>query len=167
MSALHDLDAEEAVLGAMLVCETIHAPILAAIGPGDFYRREHALIFRAIARLHRRGVPIDAVSVTDELTAIGALRDAGGRGYVHGLTAAVSPAANAPYHAQTVRRYAHRRAVAALARRLADVAEAPGVAVDAQLEELALRLLRTTRDDARQASSTTSSTARFALRRLR
>ena len=97
-----DLDAEEAVLGAMMINE-----------PGDFYREAHGTVFRAILALLTRSEPIDAVTVSDELERMGKLEDVGGRGFIFGLSSSVTVAANAKSHAQIVRDVAVMRRVAA------------------------------------------------------
>ncbi len=99
-----DLDAEESVLGAMMLSDTAVSNVTEVIrDPRDFYREAHASIFQAILRLLARSEPIDAVTVADELANEGKLELVGGRGYVHGLVAAVPATANARRYAQIVR----------------------------------------------------------------
>ena len=109
-----DLDAEEAVLGAMMINEQAVLTVSDVIrDPGDFYREAHGTVFRAILALLTRSEPIDAVTVSDELERMGKLEDVGGRGFIFGLSSSVTVAANAKSHAQIVRDVAIMRRVAA------------------------------------------------------
>ena len=109
-----DLDAEEAVLGAMMINEQAVLTVSEVIkDPGDFYREAHGTVFRAILALLTRSEPIDAVTVSDELERMGKLEDVGGRGFIFGLSSSVTVAANAKSHAQIVRDVAIMRRVAA------------------------------------------------------
>ena len=98
-----DLDAEESVLGAMMLSENAADEVTSMLDAGDFYREAHGTVFRAITQIQARSEPVDAVTVTDQLAAMGLLEAVGGRGYVHGLTAAVPAAANARRYAEIVR----------------------------------------------------------------
>ena len=109
-----DLDAEEAVLGAMMINEQAVLTVSDVIrDPGDFYREAHGTVFRAILALLTRSEPIDAVTVSDELERMGKLEDVGGRGFIFGLSSSVTVAANAKSHAQIVRDLSLLRRVAA------------------------------------------------------
>ncbi len=117
-----DLDAEEAVLGAMMINEQAVITVSEVItNPGDFYRQAHGTIFRAILALLNRSEPIDAVTVSDELERMGSLEDVGGRGFVFGLSSSVTVAANARSHAQIVRDVALMRRVAAAGHQIAEL----------------------------------------------
>jgi replicative DNA helicase len=117
-----DLDAEESVLGAMLLNEQAVITVSEVIvDPGDFYREAHGTIYRAILALLNRSEPIDAVTVSDELERMGKLEDVGGRGFVFGLSSAVTVAANAKAHAQIVRDLALLRRVAAAGLEIAEL----------------------------------------------
>ncbi|MGA0122554.1 MAG: replicative DNA helicase [Gaiellales bacterium] len=117
-----DLDAEESVLGAMLLNEQAVITVSEVItDPGDFYREAHGTVYRAILALLNRSEPIDAVTVSDELERMGKLEDVGGRGFVFGLSSAVTVAANAKSHAQIVRDLALLRRVAAAGLEIAEL----------------------------------------------
>jgi replicative DNA helicase len=65
-----NLEAEESVLGAMMVSEGAIAPVIldVRLGDEDFYRDRHRIVFRAIKRLYERGEPVDSISVAELLT---------------------------------------------------------------------------------------------------
>src|SRR4051812_20504336 len=68
-----DLDAEESVLGAMLLTDGAARAGAEALTASDFYRASHGVLFEAIAGLSRRGEPADAITVVDELRRTGRL----------------------------------------------------------------------------------------------
>ena len=117
-----DLDAEESVLGAMLLNEQAVLAVSEIISdPGDFYREAHGTVYRAILALLARSEPIDAVTVSDELERMGAIEDVGGRGFVFGLSSTVTVATNARSHAQIVHDLAVLRRVAAAGLEIAEL----------------------------------------------
>lgn len=69
--APHDLDAETALIGAMVLNRDAAAKAFGMVLPGDFYRPLHGHIFAAMESLHRRGDPITTVAVADELVRFG------------------------------------------------------------------------------------------------
>jgi replicative DNA helicase len=108
-----DSDAEQSVLGAMLLSKDAIADVYDELKGPDFYRPAHELIFDAIIDLYGRGEPADAVTVAAELTKRGEITKIGGAPYLHTLSASVPIAANAGYYASIV----HEKAVL---RRLVD-----------------------------------------------
>jgi replicative DNA helicase len=106
-----NLEAEESVLGAMLVAEgAISAGAIdLRLRPEDFYRESHREIFRAIIALHDKNEPVDPLSVSVELEERGQLERAGGKAYVHQLAAAMPIAGNASHYARLVKEQATLR----------------------------------------------------------
>lgn len=112
----HDIDAEQAVLGGMLLSTTAIDSVTPIITADAFYRPAHATIYTAILDLYgRTRTPrIDPITVAAELESTGNLARTGGQPYLSTLVAAVPTAANAPYYAEIVRdRAALRRLVEA------------------------------------------------------
>ncbi|MFP5225449.1 MAG: replicative DNA helicase [Actinomycetota bacterium] len=106
----HDLDAEESVLGAMLLSRTACSEVLETLRSGDdFYRPTHGKIFDAIRDLFARGEAVDAVTVVDELRRRGDLEQVGGAPYLHTLLQATPTAANALHYARIVGSHATLR----------------------------------------------------------
>jgi replicative DNA helicase len=106
-----NLEAEESVLGAMLVAEGAVASSLIEVHlrPEDFYRDSHRVIFGAIIELTRKNEAIDPLTVSAELEERGELEKAGDKAYVHQLAAAVPAAGNARHYAQLVKEQATLR----------------------------------------------------------
>jgi len=98
----HNLEAEQSILGSMLLERDAIARVVELVRPEDFYRDAHRRIFETIAELFDRGEPADIVSVTDRLRARGILDDVGGAAYVTSLLHSVPTAANVEYYARLV-----------------------------------------------------------------
>ena len=98
-----DLQAEQSVLGAMLMSKDAIGEVVEIVKGQDFYRPANEQIFDAIVDLYGRGEPADAITVADELTKRGELGRAGGHIYLHELLATVSIASNATYYAEIIR----------------------------------------------------------------
>src|SRR5918993_5593622 len=99
----HDLEAERAVIGAMLVSETAVSAVGERLTPEDFYSEVHRVIFGAMMRLYARGDPIDQLTLTNELRSVGEFEKVGGRAYVFQIVESVPTAANAARYAEIVR----------------------------------------------------------------
>jgi len=107
----HDLDAERAVIGAMLVSETAVAAVAERLGAEDFYSEVHRIIYGAMMRLYSRGEPIDQLTLTNELRSVNEFERIGGRPYVFQIVESVPTAANAGRYADIVRGKALLRAI--------------------------------------------------------
>ncbi len=107
----HDLDAERAVIGAMLVSEPAVAVISETLEAGDFYSETHRVLYGAMMRLAAKGEPIDQLTLSDELRSVGEFDRVGGRQYVFRLVESVPTAANAGRYAEIVRSKSLLRAV--------------------------------------------------------
>jgi replicative DNA helicase len=114
----HNLEAEEAVLGAVLSAGQLLVEIAALLEEADFYRPAHRVIWRAILRLADRGEPTDPVTVLGELDHTGELAEVGGAPFLHTLVEAVPTVANASRYAGLVAEASRRRRVIDLGIRL-------------------------------------------------
>jgi replicative DNA helicase len=99
----HDLEAEKAVIGAMLVSETAVSAVAERLTAEDFYSEVHRIIYGAMTRLYARGEPIDQLTLTNELRSVGEFDKVGGRAYVFQIVESVPTAANAARYADIVR----------------------------------------------------------------
>ena len=95
-----DMEAEQCVLGAMLMSKDAIADVVEVLRGSDFYRPAHEQVYNAITDLYGRGEPADAVTVSDVLGKRGELLRIGGAPYLHTLLASVPVAANAGYYAR-------------------------------------------------------------------
>ncbi len=102
-----DLAAEASVLGAMMLSKDAIANVVEVLREHDFYKPSHATIFGVIIDLYGRGEPVDALTVSGELSRRGESARVGGAPYLHTLVQGVPTAANAAYYAEIV----HERAI--------------------------------------------------------
>jgi replicative DNA helicase len=107
--APHNLDAERAVLGAILVHGPARHVAFAHVQPSDFFRDAHRKIFAAMLVLSERGVEPDLITLREELSAWGLIEDVGGPAYVSSLADGVPRSANVEYYAGIVREKARLR----------------------------------------------------------
>ena len=105
----HNLDAEMAVLGSMLMSEEAVPAALEMLDPAAFYRDSHRKIFEAVIQLFNRQRPVDLVTVTEELKAANHLESVGGAHYLTSLATVVPTAANIQHYAKIVREKAMLR----------------------------------------------------------
>lgn len=105
----HDHQAEQIVLGAMLLSKDAAGDITDILGARDFYRPAHATIYDAILDLYGRGEPTDPVAVANRLFAGRDLNRVGGAEYLHTLLDAVPVAAQAGWYARIVADKAQQR----------------------------------------------------------
>lgn len=105
----HSVDAEQAVLGGLLLLPRALAEIVDMLGEGDFYRRDHQAIWRAILALDAARRPVDALTVGDWLDAQGLTEQMGGGGYLIELATTTPSAANIRAYAEIVRDRSQRR----------------------------------------------------------
>jgi replicative DNA helicase len=99
----HNVEAEESVLGSMLLSKDAIAEVLELLREDDFYRPAHRTVFRSVLELYGHGDAVDAVTVAEELRRNGALADIGGAPFLHTLVATVPTAANAGFYARIVK----------------------------------------------------------------
>ena len=97
-----NIEAEQSVLGALLIEQSAIAKVSEDLAPEDFYREAHRLIYRAIMGLFERGDAIDFITVTDFLRREDFLEHAGGISYITSLANGVPTAANIIFHAKIV-----------------------------------------------------------------
>ncbi len=111
----HNLEAEQSVLGAILLSDRALYPVAVEDGlrPDDFYRDQHRIIYAAMLRLHEEGRPIDMVTLTEYLRQGGRLEEAGGEASLHALAASPPAVGHVRYYAEIVRGNALERALLA------------------------------------------------------
>ena len=91
----HNIEAEESVLGSMLLSKDAIAEVLELLHEDDFYRPAHRTVFQSVLGLYSRGQAVDAVTVAEHLRRDGVLQDIGGAPIQCTLVRGVPTAANA------------------------------------------------------------------------
>jgi len=99
----HSLEAEKTVLGGILVNNENLNTILSIISPEDFYKDANRNIIERIVVLVDKGLPVDLLSLSEELQRSGTLDEVGGASYLASLVDAVPTAANVAHHARIVK----------------------------------------------------------------
>ncbi|MDP4161515.1 MAG: DnaB-like helicase N-terminal domain-containing protein, partial [Bacillota bacterium] len=97
-----NVEAEQAVLGAIFLEPSSLTMASEMLIPEDFYRAAHQKIFNVMLKLNDHGKAVDLITVTEELAATKLLEDTGGVGYLSELAASVPTAANIEYYARIV-----------------------------------------------------------------
>ena len=99
----HSVEAEQSVLGGLLLEASALDKIVDLVSADDFYRQEHRLIFRQILRLTEQAKPVDVITVAEALEISGELEKVGGLPYLGGLAQNVPSAANVRRYGEIVR----------------------------------------------------------------
>lgn len=106
-----NVEAEAAVLGAILVNKEAMDKVADVVKDIDFYRHDHQIIFRAILRLYDKRSPIDLVTLTNELDSLKQLDEVGGAAYLANLVNSVPTAIHVGHYAEIVRQKAVLRRI--------------------------------------------------------
>ena len=104
-----NIEAEQAVLGAMLIKKEAISEVAQILNESDFYREAHRVVFQAMLELFNRNEAVDLITVTEQLRKDELLEKAGGIAFVTSLANSVPTAANVEYHAKIVKEKAQMR----------------------------------------------------------
>jgi replicative DNA helicase len=131
----HNLEAEESLLGAMMLSrDAITSAIEARLDADDFYKPAHGAIYNAAFELHSRGEPVDPVTVAEELRRSSQLDQLGGRQTLLRIQASTPASANAAHYAQIVAELSMLRKLIETAGGIQEMAYAAEDAVDETLD---------------------------------
>lgn len=129
-----NLDAEQSVLGAMLIDKEAVLRATEILRPQDFYRDAHKHVFEAVLALSERGEAVDLITVTEELRQLGFIDQVGGAAYVAGLANLVPTAANVEYYARIVEEKALLRMLISVSTRIVAMGYEGNEEIDALLD---------------------------------
>jgi replicative DNA helicase len=121
----HSIEAEQAVLGGLMLDNNAWERVLDQVSDGDFYRHDHRLIFRAIAKLADRNMPFDVVTLSEQLDKEGQISQTGGLAYLGELAKNTPSVANIKAYAQIIRERATLRQLIGISSNIADSAFNP------------------------------------------
>lgn len=96
------LEVERAVLGALMIDKNAFDSISNLLRPDSFYEPRNQKVFLAILELSQKNLPVDVLSVTEQLAHDGNLEEVGGPGYIAELSSRVASSANIEYHARVI-----------------------------------------------------------------
>ena len=146
----HSVEAEQSVLGGLLLNNTAWDRIADFISESDFYRADHRLIYRHITKLIEATRPADAITVSESLDNTKELETVGGLAYIGALAQNTPSAANIRRYAEIVRERSIMRKLAETATNIADLAYNPMGREAAQLvDEAESRIFAISEEGAR------------------
>ncbi len=131
----HSIEAETAVLGAVLLSNAALDTALESLRPEDFYTEAHRFIFQAMVELSTDAQPVDLVTLAERLKANGRLKTVGGAVYLAQLADAVQSAAHVAHYARIVKDYALARSLIDRATSIIARGFEPGADVELLLDE--------------------------------
>ena len=105
----HNIEAEQAILGGILMNNNAMNQIMDILSPDDFYREANISLFQGMVELYNRSEPIDVITLSRFLTEKNLLEKVGGIDYLGSLVDAVSTSAGIVYHAEIVKNLSVRR----------------------------------------------------------
>jgi replicative DNA helicase len=121
----HSVEAEQSVLGGLLLDNTAWDKIADMIGESDFYRADHRLIYRHVSKLVGNSRPADVITVSESLESTRELEGVGGLAYLGALAQNTPTAANIRRYAEIVRERAVMRKLAEVGTEIAETAYNP------------------------------------------
>lgn len=146
----HSMDAEQSVLGGLMLNNQIFADVADRISASDFYRTDHQLIFTGIAQMISANKRCDFVTLTEHLRSREKLADAGGAGYLGSLAIETYSVANVMAYADIVRERAVQRGLIAAGSDIGDMGYRPaGRGVEELLDHAGKAIEGLRRPDAR------------------
>ncbi len=139
-----NVEAEKALLGAILLKPDVIHDISVTVFPESFFADKHRLIFEAIIAIFSKGDPIDLVSVVTKLKDMGALERTGGASYVTELIESVPAAGNASYYADQVLNKSTLRNLIHAADDIAEIGFSDPESVDEALDQAEKKIFQAT-----------------------
>ena len=131
----HSREAEEAVVGAVFINSEVYYDIAQFLTADDFYIHRHKWIWEAFTSLHEQRIPIDLLTVSDELDRRGQLGEIGGPAYLTSLVNQVPSSLNAESYGRIVEGYSVRRKMINAANQIASIAYNERTSVDDVMDE--------------------------------
>ena len=119
-----NIEAEQSVLGSLLIDPDAIVKIAAFLRPKDFYRERHAWLYEAMFSLHERHEPLDFITVVDELARRNQLEEIGGPAFIADLISTTPTAMYVDFYARIVERTAVLRRLISAATEIVELAVA-------------------------------------------
>ncbi len=132
---LHSKEAEESVIGSVLINPDLYFGISEMLKPSAFYLDSCRWIWETFSRLYEERITIDALTVVDDLERRKLLKDCGGSAYITGLICQVPYSANAESYAGLINKHAQDRKILDFAQKVANLAVA-GKPIDQKVKEI-------------------------------
>ena len=130
-----DIEAEQSVLGSLLIDKDAIVKIADIIAAGDFYRKSHEMIFKVMVELYAKSEPIDLLTVSSRLKEKKQFKDIGGMSYLTTLMNFVPTASNAVHYAKIVNQKRILRDLISASNEIASLAWEENKNIDEILDE--------------------------------
>lgn len=140
-----NLDAEQSLLGSMMLSEEAFITAFYVISEDDFYQVSHREIFKALAALYAAQKPCDIVTLQEQLKANGKLAEVGGLSYLSQLLNAVPTSKNAEFYAKIVKEKAMLRRLITVSSEIVDSAYDPQAEAEPLIDTAEQRILQLSR----------------------
>ncbi len=150
----HSVDAEKALLGAILLKPDVMHDVSVTVYPESFYADKHRAIYEAVAAIFAKGDPIDVVSLVTKLKANNSLERVGGAAYITELIETVPAAGNAHYYAELVQGKAALRNLIYAADDIAEIGYSDPESVDEALDQAEKKIFHATQSPTAQKFKT-------------
>jgi replicative DNA helicase len=131
----HSREAEEAVVGAVLINPEVYYDVAQFLQADDFYIIRNRWIWEAYTRLHERRIPVDFLTLTEELDHMGQLSEIGGPAYLTALVNQVPSSLNADSYGHIIEQNALRRRMLTAANEIAKLAYQQEKAIDTVIDD--------------------------------
>ncbi len=119
----HNLEAEQSILGCIMIDNELAAEVLSALNEDDFYTESHKYIIAAFKAVYNARQPIDLVTVSDKLEADGKIQDVGGIAYLTELMQVTPSSANYKYYFDIIKRDSINRGLIRAAQEISEYAK--------------------------------------------
>jgi replicative DNA helicase len=131
----HSREAEEAVIGSVLINPESYYDVAQFLQPDDFYIHRHRWVWEAFTRLHEQRIPIDILTVSDELNQKGQLGEVGGPAYLTSLINNVPTSLHAEAYGRIIEQGSVRRRMLTAANHIAKLAYQQEMGIEAVMDE--------------------------------
>lgn len=129
-----NIEAEQSVLGAILLENAALSSVIEILAPEDFYKSSHKKIFLAMRELYEKNEPIDLITLTEQMSRKEQLEEVGGASYLSSIVNQVPTSANVRYHSKIVKEKALLRGLITTATEIVSMGYDEGVEVNELLD---------------------------------
>ena len=162
----HNIDAEKALLGAIILKPDVMHDVSVTVYPESFYADKHRAIYEAVISIFSKGDPIDVVSLVTKLKANGTLERVGGASYITELIETVPAAGNSHYYAELVQGKSALRNLIYAADDIAEIGYSDPESVDEALDQAEKKIFHATQSPSAQKFKTIGSSLHEAWERF-
>ncbi len=138
----HNQEAEQSVLGSLMLSKDAIVKIADFLQPEDFYKKDHSIIYETILELYEEHDPIDVLSISNKLEEKNKLEEVGGAGYIASLVNSVPSASHVLHYAKVVQKKAMLRRLISAAEHIAETGYSGAEDIDKLLDEAEQRIFK-------------------------